>query len=75
MVLIDSAFKTSMPLDFNFLNAFDVRYVLLISCISSYIFDETQMLRNLETLKLASEAFKIKEVKKPKYNAYDAYKT
>jgi hypothetical protein len=32
------------------------------------------MLRNLETLKLASEAFKIKEIKKPKYNAYDAYK-
>ena len=33
------------------------------------------MLRNLETLKLASEAFKIKETKKPKYNGYDAYKS
>ena len=33
------------------------------------------MLRNLETLKLASEAYKIKETKKPKYTGYDAYKS
>jgi len=33
------------------------------------------MLRNLETLKLASEAYKIKETKKPKYSGYDAYKS
>ena len=33
------------------------------------------MLRNLETLKLASEAYKVKESKKPKYSGYDAYKS
>ena len=70
MILADTAYKPKVPLDMNFINIFDVKYVLLIACLSSYVFDEVQMLRNLETLKLASEAYKLKEGSKINMSAY-----
>ena len=70
IILADSCWKPKVPIDMNFINIFDVKYVLLIACLSSYVFDEVQMLRNLETLKLASEAYKLKEGSKIRIDSY-----
>ena len=59
MLFVDSAHNSTNGIDFKFMKSFDVKYVLLIACISANVFDDVQMLKNLETLERASDIFMV----------------
>ena len=55
MLFVDSVSKPNLAVDYDFINSFDVRYLLLIACLSANVYDDVQMIKNLETLEEAQQ--------------------